>query len=49
MMKAEMEDAFKVRKWVLVFLVVSGAVGAMCGVAVFRWAVWGLRNWNWEG
>jgi hypothetical protein len=46
MMRAEVEDAFRVRKWVfglLIFGVVMGAVGA---VGLVRWVGFVWRNWE---
>lgn len=36
MMKAEMSDAFKIRKWVMVFLVLGGGVFCVVGLAMVR-------------
>jgi hypothetical protein len=46
MMKAEMDDAFRVRKWVVVFLVCSGVGVAFCGVWVGSWGLYVWRNWG---
>jgi len=44
LMKAEMEDAFKVRKWVVMFLIV-GACGTAFGVFVVgKWAMYFLEE-----
>ncbi len=45
MMKAEMEDAFRVRKWVVVFLLALGVASAVGAVVVSRWGFYVLRNW----
>jgi len=46
MMKAEMEDAFRVRKWVVVFLLGAVVVGGFGVVAVVRWVGYVWRNWD---
>lgn len=37
MMKAEMDEAFKVRKWVVMFLVVSGGTWLLAMGMLWRW------------
>jgi hypothetical protein len=37
MMKAELDDAFRVRKWVVVFLVLTGGVWVLVLGMVWRW------------
>jgi hypothetical protein len=44
MMKAEMDDAFRVRKWVVVFLVAFGVASTVGGVAVLRWGIYVWKN-----
>jgi hypothetical protein len=39
MMAAEMDDAFRVRKWVVVFLVCLGVGVAFCGTWIVMWIV----------
>lgn len=46
MMKAEMEDAFKLRKWVVLVLLAAGVVAVFGLVAVVRWAQYVWRNWG---
>ncbi|CZR51006.1 uncharacterized protein PAC_00881 [Phialocephala subalpina] len=46
LMKAEMDDAFKVRKWVLVFMALLGLGMAIGGTVVVRWCLWFWRNWG---
>lgn len=45
-MKAEMEDAFKVRKWVVVALALGGLGMAVGGGLVVRWCLWFWRSWG---
>ena len=37
MMKAEMDDAFKVRKWVVVFLLATGVFAIFGALEFVRW------------
>jgi len=46
MMRAEVEDAFKVRKWVVGLLIFGGAMGAVGAVGVVRWMGFVWRNWE---
>jgi hypothetical protein len=46
LMKAEMDDAFKVRKWVVVFMAAFGLGIVVGGSLVGRWFFGALRNWN---
>jgi hypothetical protein len=45
MMAAEMEDAFRVRKWVVVVLLAFGAVGVFGIVTVMSWMKYVWTNW----
>lgn len=49
MMKAEMEDAFRVRKWVVVFLLCCGGAVLMGVWTAVRWVEWVWRSWGVEG
>ena len=40
MMKAEVSDAFKIRKWVLVMLADAGVMGAFGAMMFVRWLVY---------
>ncbi|PMD62185.1 uncharacterized protein K444DRAFT_610295 [Hyaloscypha bicolor E] len=46
MMKAEMDDAFRVRKWVVVFLVACAVLAVFGVVGVLRWVGYIWRNWD---
>ncbi|KUJ22697.1 uncharacterized protein LY89DRAFT_680814 [Mollisia scopiformis] len=46
LMKAEMDDAFKVRKWVVIFMALMGLGLAIGGAVFVRWCLWGLSNWR---
>ncbi|KAH8762825.1 hypothetical protein BGZ57DRAFT_857886 [Hyaloscypha finlandica] len=46
MMKAEMDDAFRVRKWVVVFLVACAALAVFGVVGVLRWVGYIWKNWD---
>ncbi|KAF8866670.1 hypothetical protein BDZ45DRAFT_279872 [Acephala macrosclerotiorum] len=46
LMKAEMDDAFRVRKWVVVALAVVVLGVAVGGTLVVRWCLWVWRNWG---
>jgi hypothetical protein len=46
MMKAEMDDAFRVRKWVVVFLVACAMLAVFGVVGVLRWVGYIWRNWD---
>ncbi|PMD19629.1 hypothetical protein NA56DRAFT_646954 [Hyaloscypha hepaticicola] len=46
MMKAEMEDAFRLRKWVVLVLLAAGVVAVFGLVAVVRWVQYVWRNWG---
>ena len=49
MMKAEMEDAFRVRKWVVLVLLAAGVVVVFGLVAVARWVQYVWTNWDMIG
>ena len=49
MMKAEMDDAFRVRKWVVVFLLAVGVVGIFGAVGLVRWVKYVWMNWDMKG
>ncbi|KAN0122864.1 hypothetical protein V8E51_001190 [Hyaloscypha variabilis] len=49
MMKAEMDDAFRVRKWVVVFLLAVGVVAVFGAVGLVRWVKYVLMNWDMKG
>ncbi|KAE8448372.1 hypothetical protein EG329_009616 [Mollisiaceae sp. DMI_Dod_QoI] len=46
LMKAEMDDAFRVRKWVVVFMVLLGLATAVGGAVLVRWCLWLWNNWK---
>jgi hypothetical protein len=46
MMKAEMEDAFRLRKWVVLVLLAAGVVAVFGVMAVVRWVQYVWRNWG---
>lgn len=46
MMKAEMDDAFRVRKWVVVFLFACGGAVLFGGWAAVRWVGYFWRSWG---
>jgi multidrug resistance efflux pump len=45
MMAAEMEDAFRVRKWVIVILLGVGLIGVYGVVWVMSWVKYVWTNW----
>jgi hypothetical protein len=45
-MKAEMDDAFRVRKWVVVFLVACAVLGVSGVVGMLRWVGYIWKNWD---
>ena len=49
MMKAEMDDAFRVRKWVVVFLLAVGVVAVFGAVGLVRWVKYVWMNWDMKG
>jgi len=46
LMKAEMDDAFRVRKWVAVFMLLLGLGIAVGGAVLVRWCLWLWKNWK---
>jgi hypothetical protein len=46
MMKAEMDDAFRLRKSVMVFMIVVGVGSAVFAGAVVRWVVGAVLLWR---
>lgn len=44
MMRAEVEDAFRVRKWVVGLLIFGGAMGVVAVLGVVRWVGFVWRN-----
>jgi hypothetical protein len=46
MMRAEVEDAFKVRKWVVVFLIAGALSGVFAAWEVLSWVGYIWRNWE---
>ena len=46
MMKAEMEDAFRLRKWVVLVLLAAGVVAVFGVMAVVSWVHYLWRNWG---
>ena len=46
MMKAEVADAFRIRKSVLVGLAILGVLGVVGVYGAGRWAVWVLTGWG---
>ena len=46
MMKAEMDDAFRVRKWVVVFLLAVGVVAIFGALGFVRWLRYVWIHWD---
>ncbi|KAE9381119.1 hypothetical protein N431DRAFT_476023 [Stipitochalara longipes BDJ] len=46
MMKAEMDDAFRVRKWVVVFLLAAGVMAFFGALGFVRWVKYVWKNWD---